>query len=56
MINNFFENHAIYEIMWKNIVQPDRPYVIMWLMHIAGWIPEDTKAHSEYVALIAFPL
>jgi len=25
MINNFFENHAIYEIMWKNIVQPDRP-------------------------------
>jgi hypothetical protein len=21
----FFENCAIYEIMWKNMVQPDRP-------------------------------
>jgi hypothetical protein len=26
MFNNFFfpENHAVYEIMWKNVVQPDR--------------------------------
>jgi hypothetical protein len=21
----FFENHAVHEIMWKNIVEPDRP-------------------------------
>jgi hypothetical protein len=21
----FSENHAVYEIMWKNMVQPDRP-------------------------------
>ena len=26
MFNNFFsENHAVYEIMWKNIVETDRP-------------------------------
>jgi hypothetical protein len=26
VFNNFFlENRAVYEIMWKNIVQPDRP-------------------------------
>jgi hypothetical protein len=27
MSNNlfFFENRAVYERMWKNIVQPDRP-------------------------------
>jgi hypothetical protein len=26
MFNNFFpENRAVYEIMWKNMVQPDRP-------------------------------
>jgi len=26
MFDNFFsENHAIYEIMWKNMVEPDRP-------------------------------
>jgi hypothetical protein len=21
----FFENRAVYEIMWKNMVEPDRP-------------------------------
>jgi len=26
MFNNYFsENHTVYEIMWKNIVGPDRP-------------------------------
>ena len=26
MLNNFFpENRAVYEIMWKNIVEPERP-------------------------------
>ena len=25
----FFENYAIYEIMWKNIVEPDRPQMII---------------------------
>jgi hypothetical protein len=24
-ITFFFGNHAVYEIMWKNVVQPDRP-------------------------------
>jgi hypothetical protein len=23
----FSENHAVYEIMWKNMVEPDRPEV-----------------------------
>jgi len=31
----FFENCAIYEIMWKNIVEPGRPQMTVWLMHIA---------------------
>jgi len=26
--NGFCENRAVYEIMWKNVVQPDRP---QWL-------------------------
>jgi hypothetical protein len=26
MLSNFFsENDAVYEIMWKNVVEPDRP-------------------------------
>jgi hypothetical protein len=24
MFNNFPENHTVYEIMWKNMVHPDR--------------------------------
>jgi len=39
MFNNFlFENRAVCEIMWKNIVQPDRPQVAKWRMRIAYWI------------------
>jgi len=30
MFNNYFlENLAVYEIMWKNIVEPDRPRIII---------------------------
>jgi hypothetical protein len=25
----FLENRAVYEIMWKNIVEPDRPQVTL---------------------------
>jgi len=27
MFNNFAEIHAIYEIMWKNMAQPDKPQI-----------------------------
>jgi len=35
--NNIFfpENRVFYEIMWKNIIQPDRPQMTMWRMRIA---------------------
>jgi hypothetical protein len=63
MFNEFFSPHppptpnrAVYEIMWKNIVEPDRPEIIVWRMRIACWIPKATNTHSEYVTLIAFPL
>jgi hypothetical protein len=26
--------------VWKNIVQPDRPQLIIWCMHLAWWIPK----------------
>ena len=31
----FFENCAVYEIMWKNVVEPDRPQMTIWRMRIA---------------------
>jgi hypothetical protein len=42
--------------MWKNIVEPGRPKMIIWQMRIACYIPKATTPHSEYVILIAFPL
>ena len=53
---NFFKNRAVFEIMWKNIVLPDRPQMTIWRMRIACRIPKATNTHSEYVMLIAFPL
>jgi len=31
---SFFFNPAVYEIMWKNVVQPDGPQVTIWRMRI----------------------
>ena len=59
MFNNiffFYENHAVYEIMWKNIVEPGWPQMKIWRMYIACWVTEATNTHSEYVIIIAFPL
>ena len=54
LFGNFFENRIIYEIMWKNIVTPDRPQMTIWRKRIAFCIPKTTNTHSEYVILIAF--
>jgi len=33
MSNNFFsKNCAIYEMMWKNMVEPERPQMTVWCM------------------------
>jgi hypothetical protein len=53
--NNFFSwNRALYEIMWKNTVEPDRPEMTIWRMRITCWITKATNIHSEYAILIAF--
>ena len=56
--NIFFslENLAVYEIIWKNIVDQARSQTTVRRMCIACWIPKATDTHSEYVILIAFPL
>ena len=52
----FFENRAVYEIMWKSTVERGRPQMTTWRMRIACWIPKATNTHSEYVILIDLPL
>jgi len=57
MINNCFSKIVpFYEIMWKNTVEPRRPQMTTWRMHIACWIPKATNTHSYYVILVDFPL
>jgi len=51
----FFENRALYEIMWKNIAEPGRPEMKIWCLRIVCWITKAVNTHSEYVMLIAFP-
>ena len=57
-LNNFifFENLSFYEIMCKNVVQPDSPQMRIRRMRIACCIPQPTNTHSEYVTLTAFPV
>ena len=58
LFNNifFFKNHAVYEIMWKNIVEPGTLQVMVWRMCIVCWLPNGTNTFSEYVILTDFPL
>jgi hypothetical protein len=52
--NYFFGNRAIYEIMWKIIVEPDRSQMTIRRMRIESWILKTTNSHTEYVIHIAF--
>ena len=50
------ENHAVSEIMLKNIIERGRPQMTIWRMRIECWIPKATDTHSGFVILFAFPL
>jgi len=45
----FFENRAVYEIVWKNMVERDKPQMTIWCMRIASWIPKTTNTHTQFV-------
>jgi hypothetical protein len=47
MFNNFlfFENRAMYKIMWKNIVQAGRSRMTTQRMRIECWILKDINTH-----------
>jgi hypothetical protein len=49
-----FLNRAVYEVMWKNIVEPERPRMKIRRMRIAEHLGLQT--HWKYVIIFAFPL
>ena len=53
MFNIFFsEHHTVYEIMWKNIVLPDRPQTKIQRMRIACWISNATNTHYKHIIIL----
>jgi hypothetical protein len=51
----FFENRAVYRIMWQNTYSQKCYRNIPRRMRYTCWIKKATDTHSEYVILIAFP-
>jgi len=47
-ITFFPENRAVYEIVWKNIVEPDKPQVTIWRLPFA-WGIIRLQTHSQNV-------
>jgi hypothetical protein len=49
MFNNFFQKIVpFYEIMLKNMVEPERPQTVsIWRIRVAGWISKATRAHAH---------
>jgi len=43
----FFENRAVYEIMWKNVVERCRPQITIWRMRNACWTTKATNIHTQ---------
>jgi len=48
-IKFFFENRAVYEKKWKNLVEQGRPPKALWHMRIACSIPIATDTHTQVV-------
>jgi hypothetical protein len=47
--------NTFFEIIWKNIVEPERPQMTLWRMRIVGWITQATYP-LRIVIFTAFPL
>jgi len=51
----FFENHAVYVLKWKYILERGRPLVTIWRMRAEYRISKATHIYLQYTILIAFP-
>jgi hypothetical protein len=45
----FFENRAIYEIMSKSVMEPERPQTALWRCGVC-WISKGTRAKAHFRA------
>jgi len=49
------ENRAVFEITWKNMVDPRGPQMKIWSVLLVSWINKATGTNPEYVILMTFP-
>jgi len=49
-------NDGVYDVMWKNILEPNRPQMTIWCTCFACGTTEATNTHSVYVILIVLTL
>ena len=54
MLKEVFKNRAVYELMWKIIVEPERTQMTIWRIRTACFIPKATNTLSEYIILIVY--
>jgi hypothetical protein len=47
---------AVYDVIWKNILEQSRLQMTVRRTRIAFWIPKAPNTHSRYVTLIVLPL
>ena len=48
MLNNlFFENRAMYETMWKNVVEHRISQITIRCLRIACWVLKSTNTHTH---------
>jgi len=47
MFDNFIQKSCLDEIIWKDIVELERPQMTIWHMRIARRIPKATNTRSE---------
>jgi len=55
-LNYFSDNITVYGIIWKNILQPDRPQITIQLRHnpFACCVHMATDTHADYVMLFCY--
>jgi hypothetical protein len=53
-ITFFPENRALYDKMWKNIVERGTPQMAIWRMDITYWRPKATNTHTGCVNSLLF--
>jgi len=51
--NIFFRyNLAVGEMVWKNVVEPERPKMTIWRIHISRWVPKATNDKFDVILTV----